>query len=179
MANKREQRLRRKGKAKLGAVLASSLKARALMPIAISAIRYIGEIDAPDLREPWSIDSRRRELAAIVHAYTGTPPERRATVVGPTLPQPLKQAEPRMALAVPARARVVTPPAGNRIELLRDLDLKRREMRLAAQRFGAVANDRGHRTDSKPLEEAMVVAARAFVRAEDRLAGAGDARRSA
>jgi hypothetical protein len=181
MSNKREQRLRRNARAQLRAVETELAKLR---PVALSAIRYITEIDAPNQAEPFSIAHRRDELRDVVHASQGRPgrPRRdpqvlRVPVAAPVVPR-------RSAVPPPAPMRAARVPVADaklRQALARDVDLKRRDLEHAAQRFGAVANDKRHRVDWRPLSEAMQRAARALVSAERRLAevALSDARRSA
>jgi hypothetical protein len=182
MANKREQRLRRKARAQ---ARTANLELAKLRPVAIAAVRYIAEIDAPNLAEPYSIAHRRDELRDVVHASQGRPgrPRRdpqvlRAPVVVPVVPLPSPAPPP------PAPKRAVRAPVTDaklRQALARDVDLKRRDLEHAAQKFGAVANDKRHRVDWRPLSEDMQRAARALVVAERRLAEVAllDARRSA
>jgi hypothetical protein len=211
MSNRREQRLRRKARA---AIRRLDSEISRLRPVALSAIRYIAEIDAPNQAEPYSIAKRRDELRDVVHASQGRPgrPRRdaqvlRAPAVAPVVPsRPTAPArsggealqrgkqEPSdnaglSAGAVtltgggPCSKRTVRAPIGTatRATLARDVELKRRDLEHAAQRFGAVANDKRHRVDWRPLSEAMQRAARALVSAERRLAEIAlvDARRSA
>jgi hypothetical protein len=181
MANKREQRLRRKARAQVRAV---ELELAKLRPVALSAIRYVAEIDAPNHAEPYSIAHRRDELCDVVHASQGRPgrPRRdaqvlRAPVAAPVVPLPA-------AVPPPAPMRAARAPVADaklRQAFARDVELKRRDLEHAAQKFGAVANDKRYRVDWRPLSEDMQRAARALVVAERRLAEAAivDARRSA
>jgi hypothetical protein len=218
MANRREQRLRRKAARKALAAqpslqqqLAAALK---LQPIALAAIRYVTEIDAPNLREPYSIDNRRRELAALVHTHLGVAPERRAGR-HEQVPQVSGHGHVSLVRAEAAAGHggggVLQQPAGNavgpgvaqrvggsgeqhhhahrrsggslndRAKLTRELDNKKREHRLAAQKFGAMANAKINRSrlsqlsieqhEKKVADLAMALheAARAMVRAEQAL----------
>lgn len=177
MSNKREQRLRRKARAQLWAVEAELAKLRF---VALAAVRYVAEIDAPNLAEPYSIAKRRDDLRDVVHAYQGRPgrPRRdpqvlRAPLAAPVVPLP--------SPAIPAPTRAVRMPVDAKLRqaIARDVDLARRDLEHAAQRFGAVANDKRHRVDWRPLSEAMQRAARALVSAERRLAEADGAMRAA
>jgi hypothetical protein len=63
MANKREARLAlRPAASPLDRVLAAADRTRALQRIAALGVAYIDEIDAPNLREPFSIFNRRQDL---------------------------------------------------------------------------------------------------------------------
>ena len=66
--NKREQRLRRKARAALRIVERDLAQAVELRDIALAAIRYVEEIYAPNLREPFSIANRRADLVERVRA---------------------------------------------------------------------------------------------------------------
>ena len=76
MARKREQRLRRKARAALRAVEQQLAKAAGLAAIGCLAIRYVDEIYAPNLKEPFSIANRRAVDA--VRAYRSQRAPRRA-----------------------------------------------------------------------------------------------------
>ena len=73
MARKREQRLRRKARAQLAAVQRDLAEvtgqATELRTIALLAIRFVGQIDAPNPHEPFAIAKARDLLRHTVHAY--------------------------------------------------------------------------------------------------------------
>jgi hypothetical protein len=219
MSNRREQRLRRKAARKALAALPSLKQqlatAQALQPIALAAITYVNEIDAPNLREPYSIDNRRRELVALVHTFLGQAPERRA---GRHAETPKVQGSGHVSLVRAegagghggggnlqqragdgggpgvaqrvggsgeqhhhARATRGGGSLNDRAKLTRELDNKKREHRLAAQKFGAMANAKinrsrlsqlsleQHEKKVADLATALHEAARAMVRAEQAL----------
>lgn len=181
MSSKREQRLRRKARAALRTVELERDRARKLEPVAIAAIRYVGEIDAPRLTEAYAIANRRDDLVRVVHAHQGRAERTRRD------PQVVRQAEvvPVVEMAKPAErpvSRFPTQPLPRRQTqkrggcdaLVRDIELKRRELELAAKRFGAEANKRAGRDALRVarLASELECAGRALVRAEKRLADA-------
>lgn len=182
MGNKREQRIRRKARAGLRAMQRNLDAASSWRPIALAAISYVDEIDAPNPHEPWSIANRRDVLRDVVHAHRGGPVrgsrrEPQAVRSG-SLPNPSPQNEarvwtPRRALSAPMRA-VPTPrppvPPVDIDQLSRDLEVKRVELRNAAKRYGAEANKR--RRDMNRVAElgaALDAASKAFAAAEARI----------
>ena len=78
MANRREQRLRRKARAALRAVEQQLADAAGLAAIGRLAVRYVDEIYAPNLKEPFSIANRRADLVDAVSAYRSQRALRRA-----------------------------------------------------------------------------------------------------
>ena len=175
MANKREQRLRRKAQAALRKVEGERDEATKLKPIALAAIRFINENDSPNPHDRYSVAQRRDELADAVHAHQGCSgrqwrgqqivrreeqPKPAPVVALRTLPAP-----------VPVRARGAQLGHGeSRESLSRDLEVKRVELRNAAKRYGAEANKR--RRDMQRVAElgaALDAASKAFSLAEARL----------
>lgn len=69
MSKKREQRLRRKARATLRALERTLAEVAPLSLIAVAAIRYVNEMYAPNIREPFSILNRRGELVEEVRTY--------------------------------------------------------------------------------------------------------------
>jgi hypothetical protein len=224
MANRREQRLRRKAARKALAALPGLqqqlAKALELNAIARDAIAYIAEIDAPNIREPWSIAHRRDALRARVHQHLGVKPERRAhgapqvqgnghvSLVraegagghgdGGNLQQRAGDGGgPGVAQRVGGSGeqhhhahRRSGGSLNDRAKLTRELDNKKREHRLAAQKFGAMANAKinrsrlsqaslqEHERKVGELAKELHDAARAMVRAEQQLEDFDVARRA-
>ena len=75
MANNRERRLRRKYSARLRRLeLDADLRA-----VALAGIRYADQIYAPNIKEPFSLDTARRALVQAVDVWRskrGLPPMR-------------------------------------------------------------------------------------------------------
>lgn len=70
MAHKRELRLAmRPATTPLDRVLTAADHVRELKTIADRGIRYVVEIYAPNIREPFSISNRRMDLVDLVRAY--------------------------------------------------------------------------------------------------------------
>lgn len=78
MSNKREQRLRRKARAALRIVERNLADVGELCPVAVAAIRFVNEMYAPNLKEPFSISNRRMDLVEVVRTYQARRGQRRA-----------------------------------------------------------------------------------------------------
>lgn len=70
--------LERPAKSPLERVLAAADRARSLKRIAARGIAYIDEIDAPNLREPFSIFNRRQDLRDEVYGMRRSSAARKA-----------------------------------------------------------------------------------------------------
>lgn len=178
MASKREQRLRRRARAQLRAAERSGetelQKLRDLKAVATYAIRYVGAIDAPNPHEPWDIAKRRDDLVAVVHEHQGKPgkwrcegevvPLRPAAIRPANLPVATKPAR-FSTQPLPRTAAYMAPE-----QLVRDAEVKRRELHNAAKKLGAAANqyvlDHARIID---LEAELDAAAKAYTAAVTRL----------
>ena len=166
-----------------------------LRPVALAALRYIAEIDAPNLSQPFSIAHRRDELRDVVHAYQGQPERlrrdaqvRRAPVVEavpvrlltqPPAPQIADETDDNATVGEPAtleqkaRFRALHGRAARPFveQLARELEVKHRELANAGAKYGAEANKRNRNAVRvAELWTELDEAARVFSLAEQRLA---------
>lgn len=179
---RRERRLARRATRKqLAAAQLELEQLRKLKHVAAYAIRYVGAIDAPNPSEPWDIAKKRDDLVAVVHAHQGRPEKtRRDSNVVPLRPVASQANPPRggfQAAGFPTqplpRKQVHMQNGRSREQLARDVEVKRRELRDAAARYGAEANKRLRNPERvSDLGRAVDAAARQFVEAEDRLRAA-------